>query len=66
MSDSIPAVAVCLVCERTGEAVPLLALTYQGRAIHICPQDLPILIHQPAKLADKLPGADGFGKAASH
>ncbi|MBN1668307.1 MAG: hypothetical protein JW862_14535 [Anaerolineales bacterium] len=25
---------------------------------YICPQHLPILIHKPAQLADKLPGAE--------
>jgi len=48
------------------DAVPLLALTYQGQTYHICPQHLPILIHQPAKLADRLPGAEHLQQAAGH
>jgi hypothetical protein len=31
---------------------------YRGKAYWICPQHLPILIHKPATLADKLPGVE--------
>ena len=48
----------CLACERTDEQVPLLALAYQGKTFHICPEHLPLLIHSPQKLAGKLPGAE--------
>ena len=48
----------CLVCERTSEQVPLLALTFQGHTYAICPQHFPILIHHPERLAGKLPGAE--------
>jgi hypothetical protein len=48
------------------ESVPLLALTYQGKTYHICPQHLPLLIHQPEKLADRLPGAENLQQAAGH
>lgn len=47
----------CVYCERTEEEVPLLDMRYQGEALWICPQHLPILIHKPGQLADKLPGA---------
>ena len=46
----------CLYCDRDSSQVPLLALEYQGQELAICAQHLPILIHSPAKLADKLPG----------
>ena len=46
----------CLYCERDSSQVPLMALVFQGQDLLICPQHLPILIHSPAKLADKLPG----------
>lgn len=54
----------CLRCDRTDAQAPLLRLHYQGRDWWICPQDLPLLIHQPAKLAEYLPGAEGLGPAA--
>ncbi len=46
----------CLHCERGSNQIPLVALVYQGEELWICPQHLPILIHSPAKLADKFPG----------
>ena len=48
----------CLNCDRTDQQIVLLALTYQGETKHICPQCLPILIHKPQNLADKLPGME--------
>jgi len=48
----------CLVCERDPQQVPLLQIHYQGNTYWICPQHLPILIHEPAKLAHKLPGVE--------
>lgn len=57
--------AACLVCKQGSEGVPLLSFRYKGSDLWICPQHLPILIHDPTKLADVLPGADGF-QAAAH
>jgi hypothetical protein len=34
---------------------PLLTLKFQTRELSICPQCLPILIHKPYQLAEKLP-----------
>jgi hypothetical protein len=48
----------CLVCRRPSTDVPLIAFRYQGADRWICPQHLPILIHDPAKLAGTLPGAE--------
>jgi hypothetical protein len=48
----------CLNCNRTEDQIPLLGLQFRSGTIHICPQCLPILIHKPEKLADKLPGMD--------
>lgn len=56
----------CLYCERDAGQVPLLALRYGKQALWICPQHLPILIHKPEQLADKLPGAVFLGGAESH
>ena len=57
---------VCLYCERNDDQVPLLALKYQGEDFWICPQHLPILIHKPAQLADKLPGAEFLSSSDVH
>jgi hypothetical protein len=55
----------CIVCERSSDEVPLILLHYQNATLWICPQHLPVLIHKPEQLADKLPGADRFGKPES-
>lgn len=57
--------AACLVCKRDSDEIPLISFEYKGSGLFICPQHLPILIHDPTKLAEVLPGADGF-EAADH
>jgi hypothetical protein len=54
---------ICLVCERTSAVVPLIKLYFQDEEAWICPQHLPILIHKPAQLADKLPGLERLDPA---
>ena len=56
----------CLNCNVSENEKPLLEMKFQGNEICICPQCLPILIHKPANLAGKLPGAENFGNAAHH
>jgi hypothetical protein len=48
----------CLVCNRNGNEVPLIQLQYQNAPYWICPQDFPVLIHQPDQLIGRLPGAE--------
>ena len=48
--------STCLNCGSSEQERPLLAIKFQGRELHICPQCLPILIHKPDQLADNLPG----------
>jgi hypothetical protein len=45
----------CLNCGTADQERPLLTLKFQGNELYICPQCLPILIHKPYQLADKLP-----------
>ena len=56
----------CLACDRDDQATPLVALEYRGQRVWICPQHLPVLIHDPAQLIGKLPGAEGFKPADIH
>lgn len=49
--------AKCIQCQRTSDEIPLIQFEFNGTKSWICPQHLPILIHKPAELADKLPGA---------
>jgi hypothetical protein len=48
----------CIYCGQSDQNVPLLLFQYQGKQYWICPQHLPILIHKPVQLADKLPGLE--------
>jgi hypothetical protein len=52
--------AQCIVCSRSSQEVPLIVLEYRESAIRICPQHLPVLIHDPAQLTQILPGAETF------
>ena len=53
----------CLFCDRNSDQVPLITLSYQSSRLWICPQHLPILIHDPAQLIGKLPGAENLRPA---
>ncbi len=66
MSQTVDITARCLVCEQTSQDVPLLKFEFQGAELSICPQHLPILIHRPTQLADKLPGAENLPGAQGH
>ena len=50
----------CLVCQRGEQETPLLQIRTRGQTRWICSQHLPILIHDPARLVGKLPGAEGL------
>ena len=56
----------CLFCDRDEHQVPLISLRYQGSELRICPQHLPLLIHEPARLIGKLPGAEHLKPADHH
>ena len=58
--------SVCLLCERDSDLTPLLTLEYRGGAIHICPQHLPVLIHDPTRLIGILPGAEELRPSEVH
>ncbi len=47
----------CLVCQRDANMVPLVRVDYKGEVYWICPQHIPVLIHDPQKLDGLLPGA---------
>lgn len=50
----------CIFCKRGDEIVPLVQLSYLSNAYWICPQHIPILIHEPSKLQGMLPGAENM------
>lgn len=50
----------CLNCNRSETVVPLVTLSYHEETLYICPQCLPVLIHNPQDLVGKLEGAEGL------
>lgn len=65
MGDGVGSGAGCIVCGRESAEVPLIMFEFRGHTRRICPQHLPILIHDPTRLAAALPGADRL-EAADH
>jgi hypothetical protein len=51
---------VCLFCKRNEQEVPLVGLDFKGANYWICPQHIPMLIHDPTKLEGMLPGAENL------
>jgi hypothetical protein len=49
-------IKTCINCNRSEEEVPLISFTFREKSYFVCPGCLPILIHEPHLLADKLPG----------
>lgn len=41
-------------------------MEYRGSTFRICPQHLPIIIHNPAELTGLLEGAENFTPSAHH
>jgi len=56
----------CLACGRTAQEIPLVKLEYLEAEYRICPQHLPILIHDPSRLVGRLPGAEKMAPADHH
>lgn len=46
----------CLNCGLSEKVVPLVNLSFKGETKYICGQCLPVFIHKPQQLVDKLPG----------
>jgi len=62
----MPIEAKCIVCDRNALQTPLITLQYQDSTYWICPQHLPVLIHKPAQLADKMPGLESLPPSEGH
>ncbi len=52
----------CVLCERSSDLVPLLTIEYRGSTLRICSEHLPVLIHDPSQLADRMPGAETLSR----
>ena len=55
--------ARCLACDCDSSAAPLVCLEYRGKALWICPQHMPVLIHNPTQLVGRLEGAENLRPA---
>ena len=56
----------CLLCERSTDVTPLIPLEYREERLWICPQHLPVLIHDPGQLVGRLAGAENLKPAEHH
>lgn len=56
----------CLFCQRDDQQTPLVTLVHRGAPLYICPQHLPVLIHDPQRLIGVLPGAEQLAPADHH
>ncbi len=50
----------CLFCKRDSSQVPLVQLEFKEKKYWICPQHIPVLIHDPSQLEGMLPGAENM------
>jgi hypothetical protein len=57
MKDKKPA---CVLCGKADTELPLIKLTYNSGDYFLCPEHMPMLIHQPTALVGKLPGAENM------
>ena len=48
----------CLVCNRGESEIPMTRFYYKETDFFICAQHIPILIHDPQKLAGLIPDAE--------
>jgi hypothetical protein len=58
--------STCVACSRTSDEVPIVRIEYRGAMIGICPQHLPVLIHDPSALSGRLAGAEEMQAADHH
>lgn len=49
---------VCIVCKKSSMETPVTKFYHKDTQFYICPQHIPILIHNPQELVGLLDGAD--------
>ncbi len=54
----------CVFCDRSSDVVPLVTIEYRGSTLQICSEHLPVLIHDPGQLAERLPGVEKLRRPA--
>lgn len=48
----------CIVCKKSSNEIPVTKFYHKESEFYICPQHIPILIHNPQELIGILDGAD--------
>jgi hypothetical protein len=48
------------MCQKSDKQIPLLQMSYNSQSYWICPEHMPLLIHQPDKLVGIIPGAENM------
>ncbi len=48
----------CLNCGNLESDVPLISIRFGGKPLWVCSRCMPVLIHEPQQLADKLQSID--------
>ena len=50
----------CVLCGKPDSELPLIKLSYNNAPYFICPEHMPMLIHEPTALIGKMPGAENM------
>ena len=50
----------CIICKKDEDQIPLVKFDYKQTSFWICPQHIPVIIHDPTQLEGLLPDADKF------
>ena len=50
----------CVLCGKSDKELPLIKLSYNSTDYFLCPEHMPMLIHEPTALVGKLPGAENM------
>ena len=50
----------CLLCKTSSSDIPVTKFYYQDSEFYICPQHMPVIIHNQKDLKGLLDGADNF------
>lgn len=51
----------CLICGRSETQLPLVAQRYRGQSIWVCTGCMPLVIHHPEEVRDRLEALSGGG-----
>ncbi len=50
----------CIICKKTSMETPVTKFYHKDSEFYICPQHLPVLIHNPQDLVGLLDGSDNL------